>query len=382
MRKLMGFLLLFTLGFLAGAYVLRTYFSGGLAGGLYAPAALSDSSKQALLASLEAPVPAGAPPTSFETMLRTAAERISPAVVNVDTTGEVFTWLGETRRVGGKGSGVIISRDGFVVTNNHVVRIGREIAPDITVTLANGRRFKARVIGTDAFNDIALLKIEGRNLPVAPLGDSNQLHVGDWVIAVGNPFGLENTVTAGIVSALNRNLAGVGDVPGGLIQTDAAINAGNSGGALANSRGQLIGINTAIYSPVGANVGIGFAIPINRVRQVVREILEYGSIGSAWIGIAYRDISDPAVRRFLQEQFPELRFPAQGMLILGVERGAPADQAGLRPGDVLTAMNGRPLTSIEQFQQMMRRVRLKEKIRFTVWREGRTLQVEVTPIER
>lgn len=382
MRKLMGFLLLFALGFLTGAYVLKTYFPSGLMGGLYAPAEVSEESKRALLASLETPVSQGAPPTSFETMLRNAAERIAPAVVNVDTTGEVFTWWGETRRVGGKGSGVIISKDGFVVTNNHVVRIRGEIAPEITVTLADGRRFRARVIGTDAFNDIALLKIDGRNLPVAPLGDSNQLHVGDWVIAVGNPFGLENTVTAGIVSALNRNLAGVGDVPGGLIQTDAAINAGNSGGALANSRGQLVGINTAIYSPVGANVGIGFAIPINRVRQVVREVLEHGSIGSAWIGIAYRDISDPAVQRFLREQFPELRFPTQGMLILQVERGSPAEQAGLRPGDVLTAMNGRPLTSIEQFQQMVRRVRLKEKIRFTVWREGRTLTVEVTPVER
>ncbi|MEN3001162.1 MAG: trypsin-like peptidase domain-containing protein [Armatimonadota bacterium] len=382
MRKLMGFLLLFALGFFTGAYVLRTYFPAGLTGRLYAPAGVSEATKRALLTSLEAPVPQGAPPTSFETMLRNAAERIAPAVVNVDTTGEVFTWWGGPRRVGGKGSGVIISKDGFVVTNNHVVRIGREIAPQIIVTLADGRRFRARVIGTDAFNDIALLKIEGKNLPVAPLGDSDQLRVGDWVIAVGNPFGLENTVTAGIVSALNRNLAGVEDVPGGLIQTDAAINQGNSGGALANSRGQLVGINTAIYSPVGANVGIGFAIPINRVRQVVREVLEYGSIGSAWIGIAYRDISDPAVRRILQEQFPELRFPAQGMLILGVERNSPAEQAGLRPGDVLTAMNGRPLTSIEQFQQMIRRVRLKEKIRFTVWREGRTLTVEVTPIER
>jgi S1-C subfamily serine protease len=363
-------------------YVLRTYFPNGLTGGFYAPPEVSESSKRALLASLETPAPQGAPPTSFETMLRTAAERISPAVVNVDTTGEVFTWWGEARRVGGKGSGVIISKDGYVVTNNHVVRIQNEIAPQITVTLADGRRFRARVIGTDAFNDIALLKIDGSNLPVASLGDSDQLRVGDWVIAVGNPFGLENTVTAGIVSALNRNLAGVGDVPGGLIQTDAAINAGNSGGGLANSRGQLVGINTAIFSPVGANVGIGFAIPINRVRQVVREILEYGSIGSAWIGIAYRDISDPAVRRFLQEQFPDLRFPGQGMLVLGVERGSPAEQAGLRPGDVLVAMNGRPLTNIEQFQQMVRRVRLKEKIRFTVWREGRTITVEVMPVER
>jgi S1-C subfamily serine protease len=380
MRKLLGFLVLFALGFFTGAYVLRVYLSG--AGVLPMSDGISEVSKHALLKSLETPAAPDAPPTSFETMLRVAAERISPAVVNVDTTGEVLTWWGEARRVGGKGSGVIISKEGFVVTNNHVVRIGREIAPEIIVTLADGRRFRARVIGTDAFNDIALLKIDGKNLPAAPLGDSDQLRVGDWVIAVGNPFGLENTVTAGIVSALNRNLAGVDEVPGGLIQTDAAINQGNSGGALANARGQLIGINTAIYSPVGANVGIGFAIPINRVRQVVREILEYGSFGSVWLGIVYHDLSDPAVRRYLQELFPELRFPAKGLLIRNVVRNSPAAQAGLRLYDVLIAMNGKPLTSIEQFQQMIRRVRLKENIRFTVWRAGRTLTIEVTPVER
>jgi S1-C subfamily serine protease len=379
MRKLLAFLVLFALGFFTGAYVLRVYLSG--TGILPTPGGVSEASKHDLLKTLESPVMPGAPPTSFETMLRGAAERISPAVVNVDTLGEVLTLFG-ARRVGGKGSGVIISKEGFVVTNNHVVRIGREIAPEIIVTLADGRRFRARVIGTDAFYDVALLKIEGKNLPVAPLGDSEQLRVGDWVIAVGNPFGLENTVTAGIVSALNRNLAGVDEVPGGLIQTDAAINQGNSGGALANSRGQLIGINTAIYSPVGANIGIGFAIPINRVRQVVREILEYGSFGSVWLGIVYHDLSDPAVRRYLQELFPEQRFPAKGLLIRNVVRNSPAAQAGLRPFDVLTAMNGQPLTSIEQFQQMIRRVRLKENIRFTVWREGRTLTIEVTPVEK
>ncbi len=382
MRKVLGFLLLFACGFVAGVYVLRTYFPGLLVNGLSAPAQVSEPSRRALLATLEAPVPAGAPPTSFETMLRTATERIAPAVVNVDTSGEVLTWWGEARRVEGKGSGVIINKDGFVVTNNHVIRIRNEIAPQIIVTLADGRRFRARVIGTDSYNDIALLKIDGTNLPVAPLGDSDQLHVGDWVIAVGNPFGLENTVTAGIVSALNRNLSGGEEVPGGLIQTDAAINAGNSGGALANSRGQLVGINTAIYSPVGANVGIGFAIPINRVRQVVRDILEHGSIGRVWLGIGYRDISDPALRRLLQEQFPDLRFPKQGMLIVNVVEGAPAHRAGIQPLDVLIAMDGRTLTSIEQFQQMIRRVRLNRPIRFIVWRAGRTLTIDVVPVER
>jgi S1-C subfamily serine protease len=236
---------------------------------------------------------------------------------------------------------------------------------------------RATVLGTDSQNDIALLKIDGRNLPTAQLGDSDKLQVGDWVIAVGNPFGLGTTVTAGIVSALNRSLEGLG-APSGFIQTDAAINQGNSGGALADSRGRLIGINTAIYSPVGANVGIGFAIPINRVRQVIKEILEHGSVGQAWLGISYADISDPQVRRLLQELMPGARLPANGMFINGVMANSPARTAGIQPGDVIVELNGRPLRSIEQMQNYMRMAKPGQKVNLRIWRDGRTFDLTVT----
>lgn len=378
MRKLLGFAVLFMLGFATGAYVLNTYFPnrwGSIQ--VAAPGSDTEASRVELTRLLEqrtaTPEPA---PTSFETMLRTASQRISPAVVNVDTTGEVATWRG-LREVGGRGSGVIISADGYVVTNNHVVRIQRQVARDIFVTLQDGRRFRATVLGTDSQNDVALLKIDGKNLPVAQLGDSGKLQVGDWVIAVGNPFGLGTTVTAGIVSALNRSLEGVG-VPSGFIQTDAAINQGNSGGALADSRGRLIGINTAIFSPVGANVGIGFAIPVNRVKQVIREILEHGSVGQAWLGISYADISDPQIRRFLQERLPDVRFPANGMFIDGVVANSPARAAGIQPGDVIIQLNGRPLRTIEDMQNFMRRAKPGQQITLRIWRDGQTIDIKIT----
>lgn len=377
MRKFLGFAVLFALGFATGAYVLNTYFPNRGGSTPIASHGDTEASRLELVRLLEqrsaAPEPA---PTSFETMLRIAAQRIAPAVVNVDTTGEIATWRG-WREVGGRGSGVIISPDGYVVTNNHVVRIQRQVARDIFVTLQDGRRFRATVLGTDSQNDVALLKIDGKNLPVAQLGDSDKLQVGDWVIAVGNPFGLGTTVTAGIVSALNRSLEGAG-MPSGFIQTDAAINQGNSGGALADSRGRLIGINTAIFSPVGANVGIGFAIPINRVKQVIREILEHGSVGQAWIGISYADISDPQIRRFLQERLPGVRFPANGMFIDGVVANSPARSAGIQPGDVITHLNGRPLRTIEDMQNFMRRAKPGQQITLRVWRDGQTLDIKIT----
>lgn len=378
MRKVLGFVVLFALGFATGAYVLNTYYPNR--GGLMqtaAPTGDTEASRTALTRLLEQRPTTNEPaPTSFETMLRTASQRISPAVVNVDTTGEVRVW-GGWREVGGRGSGVIISADGYVVTNNHVVRIQRQVARDIFVTLQDGRRFRATVLGTDAQNDIALLKINGKNLPVAQLGDSDKLQVGDWVVAVGNPFGLGTTVTAGIVSALNRSLEGAG-APRGFIQTDAAINQGNSGGALADSRGRLIGINTAIFSPVGANVGIGFAIPINRVKQVIKEILEHGSVGQAWLGISYADISDPQIRRFLQERLPDVRFPANGMFIDGVVANSPARSAGIQPGDVILQLNGRPLRSIEEMQNFMLRAKPGQQITLRIWRDGQTRDITVT----
>lgn len=385
MRKFLGFVVLFALGFATGAYVLNTYFPnrGEPTQRVAAPGGDAVASRAELARLLEQRLAANdSAPTSFETMLRTASQRISPAVVNIDTGTRVFDFFGEERSVRlGSGSGVIISSDGYVVTNNHVVRLRREIARDIFVTLRDGRRFRATVLGTDSQNDIALLKIDGKNLPVAQLGDSDKLQVGDWVIAVGNPFGLGTTVTAGIVSALNRSLEGA-NIPSGLIQTDAAINQGNSGGALADSRGRLVGINTAIYSPVGANVGIGFAIPINRVKEVVKEILEYGFLGEAFLGISYVDISDPQVRRSLEQRFPGVRFPAQGMFVGEVVPRSPADAAGIQPGDVILQIDGRPVRRIEDMQGYLRRKQPGERITLRVWRDGQTLELSAVLMRR
>ncbi len=385
MRKFLGFVVLFALGFATGAYVLNTYFPnrGEPIQRVAAPSDDAAASRVELARLLEQrPAANEPPPTSFETMLRTASQRISPAVVNIDTGTRVFDFFGEERSVRlGSGSGVIISSDGYVVTNNHVVRLRREIARDIFVTLRDGRRFRARVLGTDSQNDIALLKIDAKNLPVAQLGDSDKLQVGDWVIAVGNPFGLGTTVTAGIVSALNRSLEGA-NIPSGLIQTDAAINQGNSGGALADSRGRLVGINTAIYSPVGANVGIGFAIPINRVKEVVKEILEYGFLGEAFLGISYVDISDPQVRRSLEQRLPGVRFPAQGMFVVEIVPRTPADAAGIQPGDVILQIDGRPVRRIEDMQGYLRRKQPGERITLRVWRDGQTLDLSAVLMRR
>ncbi len=385
MRKFLGFVVLFALGFATGAYVLNTYFPnrGEPIQRVAAPGDDAAASRVELARLLEQrPAANEPPPTSFETMLRTASQRISPAVVNIDTGTRVFDFFGEERSVRlGSGSGVIISSDGYVVTNNHVVRLRREIARDIFVTLRDGRRFRARVLGTDSQNDIALLKIDAKNLPVAQLGDSDKLQVGDWVIAVGNPFGLGTTVTAGIVSALNRSLEGA-NIPSGLIQTDAAINQGNSGGALADSRGRLVGINTAIYSPVGANVGIGFAIPINRVKEVVKEILEYGFLGEAFLGISYVDISDPQVRRSLEQRLPGVRFPAQGMFVVEIVPRTPADAAGIQPGDVILQIDGRPVRRIEDMQGYLRRKQPGERITLRVWRDGQTLDLSAVLMRR
>lgn len=377
MRRFLGFLVLFGFGFIVGVYVLQHY-QAGRSGLLPADSVDGEASRTNLLRAIERPAPAGPPPTSFETMLRVASARIAPAVVNVDITGEIraLPWGDMRYEVSGKGSGVIISADGYTITNNHVVRVGREVAKDIFVTLPDGRRYRAVVLGTDSQNDIALLKINGKNLPTATLGDSDKLHVGDWVIAVGNPFGLGTTVTAGIVSAINRQLEGA-NLPSGLIQTDAAINQGNSGGALADSRGRLVGINTAIFSPVGANIGIGFAIPVNRVRAIVREILEHGTVGQAWIGIDYADMTNPILRRFLSERFPSVRFPQTGVFVMKVSPNSSASSAGIRPGDVILEINQRAIRNMEQVQEFERRSRPAQKVLLKVWRAGQTFTVEL-----
>jgi serine protease DegQ len=281
-----------------------------------------------------------------------AAKRAMPAVVNIYTAKEtkvqrqpfmddpVFRhFFGEqfdaqTRKSTNLGSGVIVSEQGYILTNSHVV----EAADEIEVALADTRRAKAKVVGTDPETDLAVIKIDLPTLPSISFGQSDHARVGDVVLAIGNPFGVGQTVTLGIISATGRSHLGINTFEN-FIQTDAAINPGNSGGALVDTSGQLIGINTAIYSraPGGASLGIGFAIPASTAKQVLEQIMESGQVTRGWIGVGVQDMT-----RELSESFklPEIR----GALITEVFRGTPADKAGIKLGDILVAVEGKPVT--------------------------------------
>jgi serine protease DegQ len=227
------------------------------------------------------------------------------------------------------GSGVIVSPQGLILTNHHVV----EAADEIQVALADGRTLPAKVVGTDPETDLAVIKIDARDLPAITFGSSDQLGVGDVVLAIGNPFGVGQTVTQGIVSALGRNHLGINTFEN-FIQTDASINPGNSGGALVDTEGHLVGVNSAIYSRTGSSSGIGFAIPVSLAKQVMEQIVRQGGVTRGWIGVEAQDISPELVESFKLKE-------ARGALIAGILRGGPADKAGMRPGDVLLEINGR-----------------------------------------
>ena len=281
-----------------------------------------------------------------------AAKRAMPAVVNIYTTKEmkiqrhpfmddpVFRhFFGEqfdaqTRKSTNLGSGVIVSGEGYILTNSHVV----EAADEIEVALADTRRAKARVVGTDPETDLAVLKVDIPKLPSILFGQSDQAHVGDVVLAIGNPFGVGQTVTLGIISAVGRSHLGINTFEN-FIQTDAAINPGNSGGALVDTSGQLIGINTAIYSraPGGASLGIGFAIPASTAKQVLEQILKTGQVTRGWIGVGVQDMTKELSESF---KLPEIR----GALITEVFRGTPADKAGIKLGDILVSVEGKPVS--------------------------------------
>jgi len=236
------------------------------------------------------------------------------------------------RRIG-LGSGVIVSPEGYLLTNHHVV----DQSTEIEVQLVDGRQARARLVGSDPETDIAVLKIDLQALPVVTLGDVRALQVGDAVLAIGNPFNVGQTVTAGIVSALDRNQAGSSPFQN-FIQTDAAINPGNSGGALVNASGQLVGINTSIYSRTGGSMGIGFAVPVDTARQVMEALVSGGSVRRGWIGVEPRDLT--------AELAEGLKLPvASGVLIAGVQRGGPAARAGVRPGDVVVRVGDRPVAN-------------------------------------
>ncbi|MBD3236091.1 MAG: trypsin-like serine protease [Candidatus Eisenbacteria bacterium] len=316
-----------------------------------------------------------------------AAERTGPAVVSISVTqiryvrespfgltpspfDDFFRRFYRGRvygqEVSSLGSGVIIDARGIVVTNEHVLRDAREIK----VTLADGRTMDATLIGSDRTYDLAVLRIEGQDLPVAPVGTSADLLVGEWAIALGNPFGFllneyQPTVTVGVISAINRDIKPEGDsdaIYKEMIQTDAAINPGNSGGPLVNSLGEVIGINTFIFSTAGGNLGMGFAIPIDTVVRVVREILEYGRVRQIWIGIRVQEISQMVANYFgIRDR--------RGLLVWGLEDGSPAAEAGLQVGDIIRQVNGRPVSRASEAQRLIFGAAIGEEIRLTIERD-------------
>ncbi len=311
------------------------------------------------------------------------AERLSPAVVNIATSQRIegledmppfppgspmerFSNGGDAAaQVTSLGSGFIISADGYVVTNNHVI----ESADAVEVILQNGRRFEATVIGRDPATDIAVLKVRATNLPYVQMGDSDRARVGDIVLAIGNPFGLGGSLSVGVVSARNRNIdAGRYD---DFIQTDAAINRGNSGGPLFNTDGDVIGVNTAIVSPTGASVGVGFATPTSIVRPVVAQLIEFGETRRGWLGVRLANISAAAAERAGYRG-------ETGAVVTRVTPGGPAAAAGLRPGDVVLKFAGRDVADSRALTRMVGDAAVGSQAALEIIREGRRMTITAT----
>ena len=325
-----------------------------------------------------------------EQLIINAYERVSPAVVHITSRVIEYSFFWGPIPQEGTGSGFIIDREGHIVTNNHVVAGAEEVE----VTLANGSVFPAKVIGTDPYFDLAVLKVDAPAAQLTPveLGSSANLRVGQRAIAIGNPFGLDRTLTVGVISSLGRVIEREGEPPlGEAIQTDAAINPGNSGGPLLNSQGQVIGVNTAIKSPTGGSVGIGFAVPVDAVKRVVPELIEKGYYAHPWLGFEAYSIV-PALAQGLDLPVDK------GLLIARIYRDSPADKAGLRGadrevrvgnyillagGDIVTKVNGTAVNSMEDLTIYLEtKTRVGDRLTLTIWRDGKEQQVEITVGER
>ncbi len=328
-----------------------------------------------------APLPLGA---VMPGSLSPAAKRAAPAVVSIATTQTATKnpssndpWFrffygdrDDDAPQAGLGSGVIVSPEGYILTNNHVV----EGADEIEVTLSDSRRARATVIGTDPETDLAVLRIQLDRLPVITLGNSDAAQVGDKVLAIGNPFGVGQTVTSGIVSALGRNQLGINTFEN-FIQTDAAINPGNSGGALVDVNGSLLGINTAIYSRSGGNMGIGFAIPVSTARQVLEGIVRDGQVTRGWVGVEPNELTPELAETFGLKD-------VEGVIITGVLQNAPAAKAGLRPGDVLVRVAGEPVRHVGELLTRIAALTPGVSAKIEVMRRNQALTLEVTPTQR
>jgi serine protease DegQ len=319
----------------------------------------------------------GPPPSGS---LRVAAQRASAAVVSINTMKAAERnpqandpwfrfFFGDqgNQPLAGLGSGVIITTDGYILTNNHVV----EGADEIEVVLNDSRKARGKVVGTDPDSDLAILKISLDRLPVITLGNSDALQVGDQVLAIGNPFAVGQTVTAGIVSALGRNQLGINTFEN-FIQTDAAINPGNSGGALVDVNGHLMGINTAIYSRTGGSMGIGFAIPVNTAKLVLEGIVKEGVVKRGWIGVEPADLSPELMETFGVRA-------RSGVLITGVLQNGPAAQAGIRPGDVIVEAGGKPIANVSELLTTVAALKPGTVSKFRVQRREELMDLTVTP---
>ena len=263
------------------------------------------------------------------------------------------------------GSGVIVSEQGLILTNNHVIAS----ADEIEIALSDGRKMSAKVVGTDPDTDLAVIKVDAEHLPAITFASSDQLSVGDVVLAIGNPFGVGQTVTQGIVSALGRSHLGI-NIYENFIQTDASINPGNSGGALIDADGNLVGINSAIYSRDGGSMGIGFAIPTTLARQVMEQIVAQGTVTRGWIGIEAQDITPELAESFRLNQ-------AKGALIAGVLRNSPADKAGLRAGDILLAIEGRPVSDSSTMLNLIAALKPNQKASVQISRAQQTIDISI-----
>ncbi len=323
--------------------------------------------------------------------LAEVAEAARPAVVNISTTstitrednpfgdmfndpffrrffGDQFSHQGQKRsyKSSALGSGVIVTGDGYILTNNHVVKG----ADEIKVSLNDKREFKGKVVGTDAKTDLAIIKIDAKDLPTIIVGDSGKLKTGDIVVAIGNPFGLSQTITMGIVSAVGRSHVGIADFED-FIQTDAAINPGNSGGALVNTNGELVGINTAIFSTSGGYMGIGFAIPTNMAKSVMDSIIKHGKVVRGWMGVSIQNLT--------QEIAESLGFKeTEGALISGVEAGSPADKAGFKRGDLVIALNNKKIADSSSLRNMVSSTAPGTKADVKIIREGNEQIITIT----
>lgn len=354
---------------------------------------IADSRPKTVLGSTAAPVADSFNALSTGKAFVDVAKRVTPTVVSITSAKVVIVrnpfsdffhdnrWgrnprdNGHEFRQQGLGSGVIISRDGYILTNNHVIQEAEEIS-----VLIDKKEYAAKLIGTDPKTDVAVIKIDAKNLPVIALGNSDDLDVGEWVLAIGNPFSLElaHTVTAGIVSGKGRARVGVGDIEyEDFIQTDAAINPGNSGGALVNLRGELVGINTAIVTGGygGGNVGVGFAIPINLARQIMQSLIDEGRVIRGWLGVRIQTVDEQLAKAF---GLPE----AAGALVTEVVAGGPAQDAGMKVEDIVTELDGTKIRDSNHLMHLVASYKPGARAPLTVWRNGKVVKIEVKLGER